>query len=321
MAVATAVQRWDRFRSSIFICHSGTHRGRSFTDAHPFVRSHAGRDWIFAHNGELGRNLNVTLPLDEGLGFEPVGHTDSEHALCWLMGQVRAAGARSFADVGWQTLHAWLQRLNELGTLNVIWSDGLHVVAYHDQSGYNALHYLRRIPPPSSIKLESDLLELDVSNSVDENRTLTVVSTRPLSDEAWSQLKPGEMRVISRGQVIETGERTHAAAAFLGTDWRAQLGSVQVGRTPREGKTGRTFFGFDAGARLADSRAPRRATGTPMTSRTRRSIDTKRRSKPRRTPCAFNRSAISPKTCSNTSLRFPHRGRRIRTRMSSATTC
>lgn len=207
MAVATAVQRWDRFRSSIFMCHSGTHRGRSFTDAHPFVRSHAGRDWIFAHNGELGRNLDATLPLDEGLGFEPVGHTDSEHALCWLMGQVRAAGARSFADVGWQTLHAWLRRLNELGTLNVIWSDGLHVVAYHDQSGFNALHYLRRIPPPSSIKLESDLLELDVSNSVDENRTLTVVSTRPLSAEPWSQLAPGEMQVISRGQVIETGER------------------------------------------------------------------------------------------------------------------
>ncbi len=208
MAVATAVQRWDRFRSSIFMCHSGTHRGRSFTDTHPFVRSHAGRDWIFAHNGELGRNLNITLPLDEGLGFEPVGHTDSEHAFCWLMGQVRSAGARSFADVGWQTVHGWLQRLNELGTLNVIWSDGLHVVAYHDQTGFNALHYLRRIPPPSSTKLESDLLELDVSNSVDENRTLTVVSTRPLSAEPWLQLEPGEMQVISRGQLIKTGEAT-----------------------------------------------------------------------------------------------------------------
>ena len=206
MAVATAIQRWDRFRSSIFMCHSGTHRGRSFTDTHPFVRSHAGRDWIFAHNGDLGRNLNVALPLDEGLGFEPVGHTDSEHALCWLMGQVRAIGARSLSDAGWPTVRSWLQRLNELGTLNVIWSDGLHVVAYHDQGGFNALHYLRRLPPPSSTKLESDLLELDVSNSMDENRTLTVVSTRPLSGEAWMQLAPGEMRVISRGQVMETGE-------------------------------------------------------------------------------------------------------------------
>ena len=206
MAVATAVQRWDRFRSSIFVCHSGTHRGRSFTDTHPFVRSHAGRDWIFAHNGELGRNLDVTLPLDEGLGFEPVGHTDTEHAFCWLMGQVRAAGARSLSDLSWRTVRGWFQRLNELGSLNLVWSDGLHLVAYHDQKGFNALHHLRRLPPPSSTRLETDLLELDVSHSVDENRTLTIVSTRPMSDEDWSAFEPGEMRVISRGQLIDTGE-------------------------------------------------------------------------------------------------------------------
>ena len=215
MAVATAVQRWDRFRSSIFVCHSGTHRGRSFTDTHPFVRSHAGRDWIFAHNGELGRDLNVTLPLDEGLGFEPVGHTDTEHAFCWLMGQVRASGARSLSDLNWRTVHGWLQRLNKLGTLNAIWSDGLHIVAYHDQGGFNALHHLRRLPRPSSTKLETDLLELDVSNSVDENRTFTVVSTRPLSDEAWSQFAPGEMRVFSRGQLLLTAETVPASAPEL----------------------------------------------------------------------------------------------------------
>lgn len=168
MAVATAVQRWDRFRSSIVIRHSGTHRGRSFTDTHPFVRSHAGRDWIFAHNGDLGRNLDVTLPLDETLGFKPVGHTDSEHALCWLMGQVQSHGARSFADVGWETIRGWLQKLNELGTLNMVWSDGLHVLAYHDKNGFNELHHLRRLPPPSSTKLESDLLE----TSIDVNQAL-----------------------------------------------------------------------------------------------------------------------------------------------------
>jgi len=206
MAVATAIQRWDRFRSSIFVCHSGTHRGRSFTDTHPFVRSHAGRDWVFAHNGELGRNLDVTLPLDEGLGFEPVGHTDTEHAFCWLMGQVRAVGARSLSDLSWRTVREWLHRLNELGSLNVMWSDGLHVVAYHDKDGFNALHHLRRLPPPSSERLETDLIELDVSNSVDENRTFTIVSTRPLSGEDWVAFAPGEMRVISHGCLIKTGE-------------------------------------------------------------------------------------------------------------------
>ncbi|MGB5313407.1 MAG: class II glutamine amidotransferase [Polyangiales bacterium] len=227
MAVASAVQRWDRFRSSIFMCHCGTHRGRSFTDTQPFVRSHAGRDWIFAHNGDLGRNLDMTLPLDEGLGFEPVGHTDTEHALCWLMGQVRAAGARSLSDLSWHTIREWLQRLNELGTLNVVWSDGLHVVAYHDRNGFNALHHLRRLPPPISTKLESDLLELDVSNSIDENRTFTVISTRPLSGEAWSQFEPGELRVVSRGQLIDTGETIPPPAPALGGKRKSSWSRVQ----------------------------------------------------------------------------------------------
>ncbi len=210
-AVATALQRWDRFRSSIFVCHSGTHRGRSFTDTHPFVRSYAGRDWIFAHNGDLGRNLDLVLPLEASRGFEPVGHTDSEHALCWLMGQMRVAGARSLAEAGWDTLRGWFQRLNELGTFNATWSDGRHLVAYHDQGGFNMLHHLRRLPPPNDIKLESDLIELDVTNSVDENRTLTIVSTRPLSNENWSRFQAGEMRVFSHGASVDINVEKRAA--------------------------------------------------------------------------------------------------------------
>ena len=234
MAIATAVQRWDRFRSSIFICHSGTHRGRSFTDTHPFVRSHAGRDWIFAHNGDLGRNLNTTLPLDEGLAFEPVGHTDSEHAFCWLMGQVRSIGARSLSDVGWGVICDWLGGLNDLGTLNVIWSDGLHVVAYHDRNRFNTLHYLRRLPPPTSTRLESDLLELDVSNSVDENRTIAIFASKPLSDEDWSEFAPGEMRVVSRGQLVEIGSVIPAVeppqVEAIGSSWvQAQSDAPQLG--------------------------------------------------------------------------------------------
>ncbi|KPK51327.1 MAG: hypothetical protein AMJ63_12790 [Myxococcales bacterium SG8_38_1] len=256
MAVASAVQRWDRFRSSIFVCHCGTHRGRSFTDTQPFVRSHAGRDWIFAHNGELGRNLDVTLPLDERLGFEPVGQTDTEHAFCWLMGQVRAAGARSLADLSWHAIREWLQKLNELGTLNVVWSDGRHLVAYHDRTGFNALHLLRRLPPPISTKLESDLLDLDVSNSVDENRTFTLVSTRPLSGEAWSQFAPGEMRVMSHGQLLDTGETIPPPAPSLddrsGTSWsqvqhEAPRASVVQPTTPPSAVSGPLVPALDSG--------------------------------------------------------------------------
>lgn len=243
--VATAIQRWDRFRSSIFVCHSGTHRGRSFSDTHPFVRSHAGRDWIFAHNGDIGRDLGVTLPLDPQLGFEPVGHTDSEHMFCWMMAQVREAGARTLEEVGWDNIKSWLIDLNQLGTVNVIWSDGRHVVTYHDQGGFNALHHLRRLPPPSDTKLESDLIELEAVNFVDENRSLAIVSTRALSDENWSRFSPGEMRVFNGGQLVDIGEAGMPvpevpAAAPARSSWvqagapSPQLAAPPVSATPTE---------------------------------------------------------------------------------------
>ena len=125
-------------------------------------------------------------------------------------GSWASSSSRSqIGKVGWDEIKSWLVDLNQLGTLNVVWSDGRHLVTYHDQNGFNALHHLRRLPPPSDTKLESDLLELDALNSVDENRSLAIVSTRVLSDEDWSPFAPGEMRVFSRGQMIDIG----AAAA------------------------------------------------------------------------------------------------------------
>ncbi|MCB9622442.1 MAG: class II glutamine amidotransferase [Sandaracinus sp.] len=50
---------WDRFRSSVFLCHThGAAKRVTQQDTHPFQRSWAGRDWIFAHSGDLG----VTFP-------------------------------------------------------------------------------------------------------------------------------------------------------------------------------------------------------------------------------------------------------------------
>ncbi|MGB8328837.1 MAG: transglutaminase N-terminal domain-containing protein, partial [Polyangiales bacterium] len=39
---------------------------------------------------------------------------------------------------------------------------------------------------------------------IDENRTVAIIATRPLSGEPWSKLAPGEMRVVSRGQLTTT---------------------------------------------------------------------------------------------------------------------
>jgi predicted glutamine amidotransferase len=126
---------WGRFRSTLFLGHlRGHRRRRSQQDLQPFVRSYAGRQWIFAHAGDLGRGWADRLPLLNDPSFEPLGRTDSEHAFCWLLSRLHERRARSLGDVPAEDLRGWLLQLNAGGQLNVIVSDGDHLVAYRDSA-------------------------------------------------------------------------------------------------------------------------------------------------------------------------------------------
>ena len=60
-------------------------RGRvSLENTHPFTRELWGRVWTFAHNGQLKGIKDRILTF-----YAPVGSTDSEHAFCWLLDQIR----------------------------------------------------------------------------------------------------------------------------------------------------------------------------------------------------------------------------------------
>ncbi len=55
-------------------------------NTHPFLRELWGRYWIFAHNGAL-ENFSPRLTWH----YQPVGHTDSELAFCYLLETLRQA--------------------------------------------------------------------------------------------------------------------------------------------------------------------------------------------------------------------------------------
>ena len=60
-------------------------RGRaSLENTHPFKRVLWGRHWVFAHNGTLPRIRRRRLRHET-----PVGETDSEHAFCWMIEELR----------------------------------------------------------------------------------------------------------------------------------------------------------------------------------------------------------------------------------------
>ncbi|HSX72384.1 MAG TPA: class II glutamine amidotransferase, partial [Pseudomonas sp.] len=84
--VAKLVQRYP-IKSETVIGHiRQANVGRvCLANTHPFVRELWGRNWCFAHNGQL-RDFAPRFDF-----YRPVGDTDSEAAFCDLLNRVRGA--------------------------------------------------------------------------------------------------------------------------------------------------------------------------------------------------------------------------------------
>ncbi|QDU66137.1 class II glutamine amidotransferase [Engelhardtia mirabilis] len=215
-AMTAMLREWPRFRSTIFLGNlRGAARRVSQEDTHPFDRRFAGRSWVLTHNGWLNGDYAANLPLGLDQVHGPVGHTDSEHILCWLLDRLREAGARRLADAGWERIRGWFTQVNQLGTANIVISDGLDLLVYQDKDLYNPMHWIRRKPPHATSVLENDDIELDLSDARDENRTGIIVATAALSDDEWTGLQPGQMLVLRRGGIEWDSSGTEATPPGL----------------------------------------------------------------------------------------------------------
>jgi transglutaminase-like putative cysteine protease/predicted glutamine amidotransferase len=202
-AMTRLLADWERFESTVFVCHlRGAARTLQEQDTHPFCQSHAGRDWVFAHNGDLFADWTQELPLGEDPLYEPVGSTDSEHAFCWLLTELRKMRARRLADVGWERLHGLFMRLDMLGTANLILTDGIDLVAYNDSEGYTSLHWTRLLPPHERLRFEAKDVDIDLEDVGDRSRTMAMVATQPLGDRAWTPFLPGQMIVLRLASLV-----------------------------------------------------------------------------------------------------------------------
>ncbi len=210
--VGDVLTDWRRFRSTLFLCHLRGHtRRRTQQDAQPFVRSYGGRQWIFAHDGDLAPDYAQRLALLDDPSFEPLGRTDSEHAFCWLLATLHAERGRALADVEPEELQRRFQEMNLGGQLNAILSDGDLLLVYRDAQGSGSLGWIRSIPPHPATHLESDAVAVDLNAPEDTNRTALVFSSLPLSQQPWLPMAGGQLVLARRGSVI----------------WDSHLGQVQ----------------------------------------------------------------------------------------------
>lgn len=201
-AMTQLLKDWKRFRSSVFLSHiRGAAKRRTQQDTHPFSQSYARRTWLIAHTGDLEHDYQEHLPMGDKPEFEPIGRTDSEYVFCWLLGHIARAGARTLADVGWERLHGWLRTINQHGTANLMITDGLDLAVYCDQNAYSSLHWTRVTPPHAQQHFENEALTLDLDDPMDQNQTMCVFSTTPMSAMRWQPMEPGQLMIARRGTI------------------------------------------------------------------------------------------------------------------------
>jgi predicted glutamine amidotransferase len=169
-------------------------------NTHPFKRVLWGRDWVFAHNGTLPDVR--TRPLRD---FAPVGDTDSEHAFCWLLGELRASFPGGYPTDRPEALWARVAQLGGVlgaeGTCNFILADGNYLYA----RCATKLCFIVRQAPFGRATLRDADVQVDFTALTTPADRVAVVATEPLTrDETWTTGSPGTMWVFQQGELRAT---------------------------------------------------------------------------------------------------------------------
>jgi glutamine amidotransferase len=91
------------------------------------------------------------------------------------------------------------RQLDELGVFNALISDGENLLAYCS----NNLHWLTRRAPFGEANLIDKEMCVNFSEVTTENDVVTVIATRPLTDnEQWTKLNPTDWVLFKYGEMV-----------------------------------------------------------------------------------------------------------------------
>jgi predicted glutamine amidotransferase len=187
-------------KSKIVLAHlrMATQGDVSLANCQPFQREWLGQAWLFAHNGDLPQ----FHPVLSG-AYLPVGTSDSERAFCWLMQQLRERFAGQRSPPSWQELAAPLAEISEAiarhGNFNFMLSNGDALYAHCSSK----LHVLERAHPFATATLVDCEMRVDLGALNHAGDRMALIATEPLtSDEPWSALATGELRVFVDGAAV-----------------------------------------------------------------------------------------------------------------------
>lgn len=190
-------------KSEAVICHirQANSGNICLENTHPFTRQMWGRNWTYAHNGQLA-NFSETLSVKY---HQPVGETDSEHAFCWILDQMHlkfGADEPSNAEL-FEFIAALCEQVNRLGVFNLLLSNGDYIFAYCA----NNLHWITRRAPFGKASLIDAEMVVNFQEETTEKDVVTVIATRPLTDdEQWHKMASGQWQLFKLGEAVISGQ-------------------------------------------------------------------------------------------------------------------
>ena len=197
-----------RFRSHLIISHirRATVGKQSFSNTQPFARELAGRQHMFAHNGDL---VNINAQSAGTQRFNPIGQTDSELAFCQLMNQLQTVWGDvdhpPSIDRRLAIVYQFATRIRNLGPANFLYTDGEVLFAHGHRRTQSDTGLVQ---PPGLVRLKRQCQQ-DQPRFVtkglsieDYDQQIGLIASVPLTDEQWVPFSEGELIAMVAGRVV-----------------------------------------------------------------------------------------------------------------------
>jgi predicted glutamine amidotransferase len=179
----------------------------TLANTQPFARELGGRMHVFAHNGNL-TGIEDSGVLTPGR-YRPVGQTDSELALCALLARLSvlwAGAAPPSLDARASLLATFAADLRPLGPANFLYADGDALFAHGNRRIQGTTG---QIAPPGLWLLQRHCKPGDPAPDCNGSvsigpgeRSVVLIASVPLTDDAWRPLSEGELVVVRDGEVL-----------------------------------------------------------------------------------------------------------------------
>lgn len=166
-------------------------------NTHPFVRELWGRNWCFAHNGQL-KGIKQAIKLKH---FSPVGTTDSEYAFCWIMDEIykKFPSPPKQDKALWKLLDSLCKKLSQFGVFNMLLCDSKYLYAHCSTK----LVWVTRKAPFGKAKLVDEEITIDFQHQLSPKDVITILATAPLTDnEEWQRAHKGDFLIFKDGEKI-----------------------------------------------------------------------------------------------------------------------